>query len=191
MAKTTLRYVEAPETLLAIDPGAAWPGGKRNDHRPYAGCALFRRGALAWASLVKCPEGVPLFARPNRLVREVCVEAGIKRDGGLTMLAVENPLIYPHSEARPQDIVALKGIYGAFMGGIDADFYSGPAPADVKSNVDKETMNERTLAILKIPERNLLKEAQKAGRGGLSDHTLDGVGLGLFVLGRMGVGGIA
>lgn len=221
-AATRWKEEEHPNTLLAIDPGAAWPGGKRKEHMPYAGCALFQWGQLAWAGLVKCPaqvmengvtKQIPSFARPNLLVRLVCKEAGIARHGaqrdgggkpcgkcgrgghaeigeGVTVLAVENPLLYKHGDARPEDILALKAIYGAFMGGIDADFYSGPSPGDVKGGIDKGTMNERTLTILNIEERRLLKEQQKTGHGGLSDHTLDGVGLGLYVLGRMGTGGI-
>jgi hypothetical protein len=115
---------------------------------------------------------------------------GVELGEGVTVLAVENPLLYKKGKARPEDIIALKGIYGAFMGGIDADFYSGPSPADAKGGIDKATMNERTLAILSTGERLLLKNAEKAGKGGLSDHTLDAIALGLFVLGRMGTGGV-
>ncbi len=221
-AITRWKKEEHPNTLLAIDPGASWPGGARKEHVPYAGCALFQWGQLAWAGLVKCPAkvmvdgvttNIPAFARPNLLVRRVCEEANVarhggKRDGGgkicgkcgrgghtelgegVTVLVVENPSIWKGTEARPQDIMALKAIYGAFMGGIDADFYSGPSPADVKANIDKVTMNERTLAVLSVEERRLLKEQQKNGNGGLSDHVLDGVGAGLWVLGRMGTGGV-
>ncbi len=221
-AVTRWKNESHPNTLLAIDPGAAWPGGARKEHMPYAGCALFQWGLLVWGAVVKCPakimvDGVnttiPTFARPNFLVRKVCTEAGVARHGarrdaggklcgkcgrgggvelgeGVTVLVVENPLLYKHGDARPEDIVALKGIYGAFMGGIDADFYSGPAPADPKGGIDKVTMNERTLKILSTEERRILKESQKAGHLGLSDHCLDAVGLGLYVLGRMNTGGV-
>ncbi len=209
--KTRWEKADPPNTLLAIDPGASYPKSKV----PYAGAALFQWGELCWAALVKCPtmvdsKPVAPFARPNTLVRTVCEAAHIARHGcgkprknsrdlrttaevlgeGITVLVVEQPRIYRNGPARPEDIVALMGIYGAFMGGIDAEFYSGPGPSEWKGSIEKTIMNERVLRVLNSSERLLLMRAQQAGDGGLSDHVIDGVGLGLFTIGRMGAAGV-
>ena len=218
-----------PNLLLAIDPGASYPGRQRQEQIPYAGAALFQWGQLVRAATIKCPvyavrkvikeDGeeakeslkVPPFARPNQLVRTECSELGFARHGGvrdgggafcrkcarggrtdigeaLTVLAVENPLIYKHGTARPADIVALKCIYGAFMGGIDADFYSGPSPEEWKGSTDGTQMTERVVTVLNATERTMLMMSDAQGDDSLSSHTLDAVGLGLFVLGRAGKG---
>jgi len=204
MANNITRWADEdpPNMLLAIDPGASFPD--RNPHRrvPYAGVAMFQWGSLTWAGLVKCPievntEVVSAFARPNALVKKVCHEVGIARFAGeagrrgkpgvtLNVLAVENPLIYTKGTARPKDILALGKIYGAFMGGIDSEFYSGPSPQEWKGSIDPATVNERAAAILNPMEQVILIKAQRAGEGGLSDHVLDAVGLGLFTLARAG-----
>lgn len=157
---------------------------------------------------------VPAFARPNTLVREVCRQTRIARHGwqkhpvegykpprknakdrrteaeilgeGLNVLAVERPILYTHGSARPQDIIDLREIYGAFMGGIDSEFYSGPSPEEWKGSLDGVQLNERVCAILNASEQMLLVQAQREGREALGDHVLDGVGLGLFVIGRAG-----
>lgn len=220
----------APNLLLGIDPGASYPGLKRQEAIPYLGAALFQWGTLVWAALIKCPtvsivettnaagetvresRKVPPFARPNMLVRTVCKEAGIARHGaskdadgphchrcgrggkrslgeGLTVLACENPLLYAKGPARPKDIIALKSIYGAVMGGIDAEFYSGPAPAEWRGSVDDiKIINERIVSVLNTAEKTILIESEKAGRGGLSPHTLAGVGVALYTLGRADTG---
>ena len=178
-----------PNVLLAIDPGASFPKTKA----PYAGAALFQWGELVWAALVKCPTQVCQYEQPNALVRRVCVEAGVTQRRGtlgepLTVLAVERPRIYTRGEARPEDIVALSIIYGAFMGGIDAEFYSGPGAVTWKGSIDGVILNERVVKVISSAERMMLMTAHKDGFGALTDHVLDAVGLGLFVLGRCSAG---
>ena len=150
-----------PNTLLAIDPGASFPKSKV----PYAGAALFQWGELVWGGLVKCPTTVSPFAQPNALVRKVCKAAGVARHDkaigvSLTVLAVENPLLYKRGAARPEDIIALKGIYGAFMGGIDAEFYAGPSPGTWKGSIDGVILNERVLKILNGEEFDIVLMAK-------------------------------
>jgi hypothetical protein len=70
------------------------------------------------------------------------------------------------------------------MGGIDAEFYSGPTPEEWKSSVDGDQLNERVVTVLNPVEQMVLVRAQRAGDGALSNHVLDAVGLGLFTLGR-------
>ncbi len=197
--KTRWKEEAFPNTTLSIDPGASYPGRKTGDLIPYAGVGKFQWGTLCWVGLVKCPvqvdkKTVAPFARPSRLVQTVCAKASVARTDKhlgepLSMLAVENPVIYAKSKARPSDIMALKGIYGAFMGGIDAEFYSGPTPGEWKANIDPEIMCERILKVLNSYERDILVDAQKRGEQGLSHHVIDAVGIGLFALGRMGRGG--
>jgi hypothetical protein len=194
MANNITRWTKEnpPPLLLSIDPGAA---DRKSKGFPYAGCALFQLGMLVWAALVRCPTTVPPFGRPYALVDKVCEAAMIPRNKWqagapgqprelLTVLAVENPLIYTHGTAKPSDIVNLKGIYGAFMGGIEAEFYSGPAPSEWKGSIDKKIMNERVAKVLNSSERIVLIQAQAAGYDGLSVHVIDAAGLGVFVLGR-------
>jgi len=205
MANNITRWTKEdfPNTLLAIDPGASWPNAKRK--HPYAGAALFQWGMLVWVSLVHCPTSdikrygkektVPPYAMPNLLVRKVCKEASIARNDtspgeGLTTLVVEKPIIYVKGKARPQDIIDLRGIWGAFMGGIDAEAYYGPTPEEWKGSIDGEILNERVVRVLNAPERMMLVDAQRRGQGGLTSHVVDAVGLGLFTMGRMGKAGV-
>lgn len=195
MANNITRWREdnPPNTLMAIDPGYSYPRSKV----PYCGAALFQWGMLVWVALIKCPVEVPPFSRMYALVKRTCSEANIARYEGeagrrgkpgetLEGLAVEKPLIYRKGTAKPEDIVNLRGIYGAFMGGIEAKFYSGPTPEEWKGSIDGTILNERVCAVLNAAERTLLVRAQAAGEGGLSSHVLDAVGLGLFTLGRAG-----
>lgn len=211
MANNITRWTksEFPNTLLAVDPGASWPGAKLK--HPYAGVALFQWGMLVWVSLVHCPvtdtgrygrgarygkeNRVPPYAMPNLLVRKVCKEASVARnddsDGeSLTVLAVEKPILYKHGQARPEDILNLRGIWGAFMGGIDAEQYFGPTPEEWKGSIDGEILNERVVKVLNHSERMMLVDAQRQGKGGLTSHVVDAAGLGLFTLGRMGKAGV-
>lgn len=181
-----------PNLLLAIDPGAKWRG-----KRPYAGAALFQWGQVVWAELVKVPQETAITAGPHVLVRQVCEQANIARFVGeagkrgapgetLTVLAVEKPIIYSKGPARPQDILDLREIYGAFIGGIEAEVYAGPTPSAWKGSIDGDILNERVTRVLSATEKSILVSAEASGRGGLTSHVLDAVGIGLFVLGRAG-----
>jgi hypothetical protein len=158
---------------------------------------------LIWAALVKAPSVVPTTDHwPSRLVQRICHEADIPRHRGqrdaadhpwevVTALAVEKPIIYTDGEARPSDVVDLREIYGACMAGIDADYYFGPQPGEWKGSVpEKRIMNERILNIINPGEKTILIQSEANGTGGMSDHVIDAVGIGLFTLGRMWKGGI-
>ncbi len=201
--KTKWKGEEMPRFLLAIDPGAHFKSSNPHYRVPYAGCALFLEGILAWAALVKCPhmvgrKMVTVTARPFALVRKVCEEAGIARYEGeigkrgrngepLTSLAVEKPILYKKGTARPKDIIDLREIFGAFIGGIEAELYATPTPSTWKGTIDGDILNERVLDRLEPYEKSMLSMAQRNGADGLSDHVLDAVGIGLFTLGRAGV----
>lgn len=183
----------APNLLVAIDPGASWHSTKS----PYVGVAKFQWGTLVDVGVTIAPTAqkrktIPPAALPNALVRKVCKDfcfAQHKDDLGesVDVLAVEQPIIYKHGAARPQDILALRTIYGAFIGAIDADFYSNPTPETWKGSEEgKETVNERTLKVLNLLERTVLLTKEKA----LTDHAIDAIGIGLWVLGRMDKGGV-
>lgn len=176
---------DPPNTLLAIDPGASFPKSKV----PYAGAALFQWGMMVWCDLIKCSTVAAPFARANTLVRKVCEEARIARHSkalgeGVTVLVVEKPLIYKRGKARPADILALREIYGAFIGGIDAEFYSGPSPQEWKGSIDNKILQERTLTVANSAEKMILI------RSGSSEHTIAAMGLGFWTLGRMGTAGV-
>lgn len=182
MAVERWKHENPPNAMLAIDPGASIGTNKV----PYAGAALFRWGEMIDCALLKAPTDVSKFAMSNRLVRRVCEHFKIARSRGegevLDLLVVENPLIYKKSKARPQDIMELKSIYGAFMGGIDAVHYSGPSPGSWKGTIDGDILNERSLQFASKTEWMIVK------RAGASSHVLDAMGLGFWALGRMDTG---
>lgn len=186
--KTRWERGDPPNTLLAIDPGARWP----KSGVPYAGAAYFQWGELVWAGLVKAQGIVAPFSRANQLVRKVLEAAGIPRtakDSGepLTVLAVEVPRVYTRGSARPEDIVQLAVIAGAFTGGIDAEFYSCPRPSEWKGTIDGAILCDRVLnKVANAAERMIILRSE----GGTTSHVQDAFGLGCWVLGRMGTGGV-
>jgi hypothetical protein len=189
MSNNKTRWVkdDPPNTLLAIDPGARYP----KTGVPYAGAAYFQWGELVWAGLVKAKGVAAPFARPNDLVKRVLSDAKIPRtayEAGepLTVLAVEVPRIYKQGVARPEDIVQLATIAGAFVGGVDAAFYSCPRPSEWKGTIDKKILCERVMTIANTAERLIMYRAE----GGTTSHVQDAFGLGLWVLGRMSTGGV-
>ena len=179
---------DPPNTLLAIDPGASWP----RSGVPYAGAAYFQWGELVWAGLVKARGVVAPFARPFDLVRAVTHAAGVPRNKSatgepLTVLAVEVPRIYVGGKARPEDIVQLSIIAGAFCGGVDAEFYSCPRPSEWKGTIDGDILCNRVMnRIANAAERLIVLRAE----GGTTSHVQDAFGLGCWVLGRMATGGV-
>lgn len=103
----------------------------------------------------------------------------------LTVLAVEGQYFNP-KKPLAKEVIALSRITGAFLAGIDADFYVCPTPEDWKGSVDGEQLNERVLRVLNAAEQNVLQEGQFAGYASLTSHALDSVGLALYTLGRVG-----
>ena len=186
--KTRWTKDDPPNTLLAIDPGARYP----KSGVPYAGAAYFQWGELVWAGLVKAHGTVAPFKRPNELVRRVLQAAGIPRtksDPGepLTVLAVEVPRVYVGGKARPEDIVQLAVVAGAFTGGVDAEFYSCPRPSEWKGTIDGDILCDRVLnRVANAAERMIVLRSE----GGTTSHVQDAAGLGFWVLGRMATGGV-
>lgn len=185
--KTRWTAVDPPNTLLAIDPGSRYP----KSGVAYAGAAFFQWGRLIWAGLVKNKTGVAPFSRPYDIASKVCKEARIPAQRGdagepLTCLAVEVPRVYTRSPADPEDIVQLALIAGAFCGGIEAEFYSLPRPSEWKGTIDKKILNDRCMKIASTDERLIIYRAE----GGNTSHVQDAFGIGLWVLGRMGTGGV-
>lgn len=189
---TRWRSSTAPNTALFIDPGVRWP----KSGVPYCGSSFFVWGKLAACRLFKVEVDIPPFMRMHRLVSMVCTHYGIRRfprEPGtkLDLLGVERPMLYVRGKARPQDIIDLREIYGAFMGGVTADAYAGPTPSEWKGGVDKVIEHEKIVSIADGGEKIILVNAQRSGEGGLSEHVIDSFGIGLYVLGRMETGGIA
>lgn len=190
MANNKTRWTkdDPPNTLLAIDPGARWP----KSGVPYVGAAYFQWGELVWSGLVKAAGVVAPFRRPNELVQRTLQAAGIpkaKNDPGepLTVLAVEVPRIYVGGRARPEDIVQLAVVAGAFIGGVDAEFYSCPRPSEWKGTIDGNILCDRVMnRVANAAERLIVLRSQ----GGTTSHVQDAFGLGCWVLGRMSTGGV-
>lgn len=190
MANNKTRWTrdDPPNTLLAIDPGARYP----KSGVPYAGAAFFQWGECVWAGLVKAPSSIPPFARANHLVRKACQLANVPRttkDPGepLTCLAVEVPRVYTNGSARPEDVLQLAVVAGAFVGGVDAEFYSLPRPSEWKGTIDGKILCERVMSkIANTAERLIVLRSE----GGTTTHVQDALGLGFWVLGRMGTGGV-
>jgi hypothetical protein len=196
--KTRWSKEHPPNTLLAIDPGASFP----KKGVPYAGACYFQHGDLVAAGLVLAHGVAAPFARPNDLVRRVCSEFSIPRtsaeDGEpLTVLAVERPIVYKNMKTPPNDIVNLREITGAFLGGVDAEFYSAPAPGEWTGSLANLIVSSRVLwKVAAAHERMLLMQAGvdvpdegKAPKDSDS-HVIDALGIGFYVLGRMRAGGV-
>ncbi len=142
--------------LLTIDPGVS------------TGWALWRQRAL-----VGCGLGDP---RACKLHLAENVET----------VWIESPVLYPHSKARPADILQLSreagrwaGIYSVFAA--DVHFVE---PANWKGQLKKKVHHPRIWAKLNANERDILHLAGKGVLGSKLHNVLDAVGLGLWVLKR-------
>jgi hypothetical protein len=188
-----------PNLMLAIDPGAAIGRGQKKV--PYCGAALFQWGTLVWAGLVKASATVTPFQRPRNLVDRTIEASGVWKcehslGEPLDMLAVEVPRIYKKMKSRPEDIVQLSVIAGAFLGGIPAKKVSAPRPGEWKGSIDKgihlrRVIGERTDkgfvgGVLNSGEHIVLLKAE----GGETDHVQDAIALGCWVAGRTDTGGV-
>ncbi len=92
---------------------------------------------------------------------------------------IEEPTIYPHSKARPADVMALQLKVGQLKGrfetvGCKVELVQ---PRTWKRGVSKPIHNRRTLKALSAIERKLAE--------GMRHDVLDAIGLGLWKLGRM------
>lgn len=138
--------------LLAIDPGA------------FTGWAFFREDNLVACGLVT-PSNWDMLT-DNKMF------------AGCGVL-IEEPTLYPHSKARPADVMALQLKVGELKGRFEAVgcLVELVQPRTWKHQVPKPVHNMRTFKALSDDERRLAE--------GKRHDVLDAIGLGLWKLRRM------
>lgn len=160
-------------TLLALDPGIRG-----------CGVALFTDGRLTGAAYVVNP--VKKGDEPEAVIAmatEVVKWSGYPMSAQV-QLVFECPRIYTASKSKGDnnDLLPLVGVGYA----VAATFWNNPTrvyPHEWKGQMPKDVCHARVLARLDAAERRVLDAAlTKAGSKG--HNTLDGVGIGLFALGR-------
>jgi hypothetical protein len=143
--------------LLCIDPGA------------HTGWALFSAYGPDWHfdTLSRC--GLTTPAKWDKL-------ASI---GALCDVLIEEPTIYPHSKARPADVMALQLKVGELKGRFEAVGRKVELvqPRTWKRSVPKRVHHARAARVLTWPEQQLVS--------GQRHDVWDAVCMGLWKLGRM------
>jgi hypothetical protein len=209
MANNITRWMDEdpPNLMLAIDPGAvdaATARRKGGAKVPYAGAALFQWGFLCWVGLMKAATTATPFQRPFNLVQKTLEESGVRaceHASGqvLDMLIVEVPRIYTKAAGRPEDIVQLTLVAGAFLGAVPSQRKSAPRPQEWKGSIDGEVFLDRVIGtwnpeagtweggVLNESERRVMLQAPTASH---TTHVRDAIALGLWGCGRIGTGGV-
>jgi len=161
----------AKETVLAVDPG-----------KNLAGVALFKDGILSAATLIRAKE--PYLVAEG--VYEFFTEEAVA-DPGMSMdvdrLVTEGQQIYQRSQADPNDMLPLAQVVGGVHALLLAKDRFIPMPREWKGTLPKEVFSQRILSRLTTEELGVL-DAVQAPKS-LMHNVVDGVGLGLWVLGRM------
>jgi hypothetical protein len=100
-------------------------------------------------------------------------------------LVIEKPTIYPHSKARPNDIVTLAISAGRLAERVDARAEVWVLPRQWKGQIPKTKRLEDYIIYKRVMAAlNELERAVLAQHG--SDHNVvDAVGIGLWHLGRL------
>lgn len=96
-----------------------------------------------------------------------------------TNVVIEEPTIYPHSKARPADVMALQLKVGELKGRFEA------AGCRVELVQPRTWKRQVPKPIHHIRIRKALTDAERALVEGQRGDVLDAVGLGLWKLGRM------
>lgn len=125
------------------------------------------RGPAAWAKYLDAiqPEDISFIQRSDVLVLETMQVYGKSRQGG-----------------DPNDLLELNGVDGVLstLAGPQTQIL-GPKPREWKGTVPKDVMTERILSWLSLSERDRIQDA-----GAKTHNIVDGVGLGLWALRRLG-----
>jgi len=159
-----------PEVLGCLDPGLR-----------EAGIAVFRRGVLSKACLVRNPERT---IRGPRAWTAIATEAARRLEGlELDTLILEVPQVYAQGKWKgdPADLIELAGVDGAVAQALHPRAVYGYLPREWKGQTPKPIHNARVEATL-TPAELAVMDACPAS---LRHNMLDAVGLGLFQLGRL------
>jgi hypothetical protein len=133
-----------------------------------AGQAIFSCGKLTSANLLDKLEPIPWWSGEDEI------------------LVLEYPMIYPHGKTkRPNDIVTLAYAAGRLTANVPLNKIKKIHPRDWKGTIDADLVTNRILERLTPGERALIPDIPKD----LLHNVIDAVGLGLWDLQRMRVGG--
>lgn len=139
-------------TLLAIDPGAN------------TGIALFFLG----------PDCPPVLVSAAVVSPDAWVGDSTLPD----IVVIENPQIYPHSKARPADVLTLARIVGRYEERFKDAKQRLVLPHEWKGSVPGDIMTERIKAALSPMEKERISFLCKS----VAHNAIDAIGLGKWAL---------
>ncbi len=156
--------------LLSIDPGLR-----------HCGVGLFRDKTLTRAALVRSPEK-KVRGPAAWLAMANAVKAWVG-DIPLDKLAVEVMPVYRYDGLQKRrDLLQLQGVVGATCGLVWAREYVGLEPREWKGTVKADVMLVRIEKRLTPAEVRVIEQCPPS----LRHNTIDGVGVGLHCIGRLG-----
>jgi hypothetical protein len=135
-------------SLLAIDPGAK------------TGYAVFYDGKLALTGVFE----------PGDISKNLGSE--------FDLVAIENPVIYPHSKANPNSILKLARVVGRYEQYFQACRQRLVEPRDWKGTINGDIMVARILNQMTTPESLVFLKYQ----GGYKHNAVDAIGLGKWAM---------
>lgn len=165
------------EMLIGFDPGLR-----------EAGLAVFEGNKLTRATLVRSPEkekrGPEAWLAMAKAVADELHLDFLNTQSRRLTLVVEHQQVYQQKfwKGDPDDLLQLAGVNGAVCKSIWADRYIHTLPRQWKGTVKKEVWTKRIESKLTPEEIQNLVPCPAS----LRHNLLDGVGLGLWYLGRLG-----
>lgn len=157
-------------TVVSCDPGLRG-----------VGVSVFSDGTLTRAGYVKNTEMKKRGPEAWRsMAREVSYWLGVI---DIEILVVEVPQVYSAGQQKgdPDDLIQLAGVDGCIVGHIMPFFVKSYLPREWKGQCPKPIHNSRVMSKLTPEERKAIEECAP----NLMHNVIDGIGIGLYYLGRM------
>jgi hypothetical protein len=174
-----------PACMLSFDPGADTGWGV---FVPGPSGALDRS-----ARLVSC--GLSTAKKPSMPApgNECTLAPAGGCYGPIRRVVSERPKYYPQSKVPAKDLITLAIRAGMTAGpyaaaGAEVEFFE---PWEWKGVVPKDTHHQRLWSKLTPTEQNLVSNAARGIAPSKRHNIMDGIGIGLFALGRVSAGGVS
>lgn len=160
--------------LICVDPG-----------KHTGGLAIFRDRKLVLARLIRCsgPESRHAIEFARKVYDAYVEMLGVEADD----LYCEYPVVRLHSKGKdPNNLRELCSTVGAVEFALQSAKPHRIKPEDWKSNIDADICCARVKA--RLHDDELAVFAQSGALKSNEDHVLDAIGVGMYVLGRIGRG---